>query len=125
MNPATVRRLNEWTVSVLRTILLIGICYIILLPLINRLSTALMSVEDLYDQSVRWIPRNPTFRNFQLVWVHMEYVKAFTNSFLLALTTSVLQVASCTLVGYGLARFRFPGNGLIFGAAIFTPGPRP
>jgi len=120
MNPATVRRLNEWTVSVLRTILLIGICYIILLPLINRLSTALMSVEDLYDQSVRWIPRNPTFRNFQLVWVHMEYVKAFTNSFLLALTTSVLQVASCTLVGYGLARFRFPGNGLIFAAAIFT-----
>ena len=98
MSTAALRRLNKWTISVLRTVLLIGICYVIFLPLINRLSTAFMPVEDLYDQSVRWIPRNPTLRNFQLVWVHMEYVKAFTNTFLLALTTSVLQVASCTLV---------------------------
>src|SRR5690606_38261985 len=107
MSTATLRRLNQWTVSFLRTILLIGICFVILLPLINRLSTALMPVEDLYDQSVRWIPRNPTLSNFQLVWVHMEHVKAFTNSFLLALPTSVLQVPACTLVGYCLARFRF------------------
>ena len=120
MKPATLRRLNTVTISVLRTVLLIGICYIILIPLIHRVSTALMSFEDLYDQSVRWIPRRPTMRNFQLVWIHMEYVKAFVNTFLLSMTTSLIQVTVCTMVGYGLARFRFPGSGLIFGMAIFT-----
>lgn len=120
MNTVTMYRINRLAVSFFRTVLLIGICYIIILPLIHRLSTALMPIEDLYDQSVQWIPRNPTLENFRLVWVHMEYVKAFTNTFLLALTTSLLQVASCTMVGYGLARFRFPGNGLIFALAIFT-----
>lgn len=120
MHPATLRRINHVTISLLRAILLIGICYVILIPLIHRFSTAIMSFEDLYDQSVRWIPRRPTLRNFQLVWIHMEYVKAFTNTLTLALLTSIIQVASCTMVGYGLARFRFPGSGLIFAMAIFT-----
>src|SRR5690606_31375028 len=77
-------------------------------------------VEDLYDQSVRWIPRQPTLENFRLVWVHMEYVRSFLNSFALAFTTSILQVAVCTMVGYGLARLPFRGSGLIFSMALFT-----
>lgn len=120
MNPAIRRNISAYGFWIFRAILLVGICYIIVLPLIHRLSTALMPVEELYDRSVQWIPRNPTLRNFRLVWEHMEYVKAFTNTFLLAASTSLLQVAVCTLVGYGLARLRFPGSGLVFALALFT-----
>lgn len=120
MDAATIRKAKTFGISFMRAVLLIGICYVILLPLIHRLSTALMPIEDLYDQSVRWIPRTPTLRNFRLVWEHMEYPRALTNTFLLSFTTSLLQVASCTMVAYGLARFRFPGSGLIFAMAIFT-----
>ncbi|NLM39411.1 MAG: carbohydrate ABC transporter permease [Firmicutes bacterium] len=120
MSIAMRERLKKTFYSLLRTVLLIGICYVILLPIIHRLSTALMSIEDLYDQSVRWIPRNPTLRNFRLVWEHMDYVRSLGRTFFLSAFTSALNLAACAMVGYGLARFRFPGSGIIFGLAIFT-----
>lgn len=120
MTLATKHKLKGYFVSFLRTVMLIGICYVIILPLIHRLSTALMPIEDLYDQSVRWIPRSPTLENFRLVWEHMGYVDAFGNSFKLATISSVLQVGACTMVGYGLARFKFPGSKIIFAMAILT-----
>ena len=54
------RKINSILVTLFRGILLFGICYVILVPLLNRFSTAMMPIEELYDQSVRWIPRNPT-----------------------------------------------------------------
>ena len=78
-----------------------------------------MSFEDLYDQSVRWIPRRPTLRNFQLVWIHMEYVKAFTNTFTWRHHQSH-PGGSLHDGGLRPRPFRFPGSGLIFAMAIFT-----
>ena len=68
MSLAAKEKWRKRIVAFLRTVLLIGIAYVILQPLFYRLSTALMSIEDLYDQSVRWIPRKPTLRNFRLMW---------------------------------------------------------
>ena len=81
MSLAAKEKWRKRVVALLRTVLLIGIAYVILQPLIYRFSTALMSMEDLYDQSVRWIPRKPTLRNFRLMWEHMDYVNAFGRSF--------------------------------------------
>ena len=108
------------TISFLRTVLILGISYIILLPLLTKISNSLMSSIDLYDQSVKWIPRNLTFEHYVMVWEHMRYPKSFLNTFTLTLLVSVLQLISCTIVGYGLARFDFKGKNLIFGLVIFT-----
>ena len=103
-----------------RTVLLVGISYVILVPVFLRISQSIMPVEDLYDQSVRWIPRSPTLSHFKMAWTHMKYLTALRNSVLLATVVSVVQVISCAMVGYGLARFHFPGNGLVFAMTIFT-----
>lgn len=108
------------TFSLLRAILLIGIAYIILLPLLVKFSTSIMSIRDFMNPSVKWIPRNLTFEHYLRVWEHMGYAGKFTNSFLLTLLVSILQLVSCTLVGYGLARFEFEGRGVIFSLVIFT-----
>lgn len=103
-----------------RTVLLVGISYVILVPVFLRISQSIMPVEDLYDQSVRWIPRSPTLSHFKMAWTHMKYLTALRNSVLLATVVSVVQVISCAMVGYGLARFHFSGNGLVFAMTIFT-----
>src|SRR5690554_4752278 len=120
MNIFTKSRIQAGVWALFRTVLLIGISFVIVVPLLNRMSSALMSIEDVYDQSVRWIPRNPTLRNFRLMWEHMDYVRSFGRSFFLATFTSVLQLISSATVGYGLARFKFRGSGLIFALAILT-----
>ncbi len=104
----------------LRMLLLVGISYVIIQPMLNRLSTSLMPVEELYDQSVKWIPRNPTLNHYIQVWIHMDYPRTFLNSLSLTVVVSLLQLASCTYIGYGLARFKFKGSGLLLGLVIFT-----
>lgn len=112
---------NRSTVySIFRAILPLGISYIILLPLLSKISGSFMSVRDLYDQTVKWIPRNFTLEHYDMVWRNMKYPVTFKNTFLLTLTVSVLQLASCTVIGYGLARFNFKGKNIIFALIILT-----
>lgn len=106
--------------ALIRALVVMGICYVILIPLFTKISSAFMMERDLYDQTVKWIPRNPTLENFKLVWKYMKYPEAFKNSFILAFSVSLLQLTSCTLVGYGFARFRFRANKLLFGLVVFT-----
>ena len=107
-------------VSLLRTLLIIGLCYVILFPLFSKVSPAVMERRDLFDQTVRWIPRHPTLENFRVAFVNMSYGRAFLGSFVLSSSVSLLQLLVCTAVGYGFARFRFAGSGLLFWIAITT-----
>ncbi|HHT35892.1 MAG TPA: carbohydrate ABC transporter permease [Firmicutes bacterium] len=106
--------------GVLRYLIIISVCYVILRPLLAKIVSSFMTEQDLYDQTVKWIPRNFTFNNYRAMYVHMKYFTALRNSLAFSFLIAVLQLASCTLVGYGLARFKFRGAKIIFGLAIFT-----
>ncbi|MFW6308434.1 MAG: carbohydrate ABC transporter permease [bacterium] len=110
----------KFMLSLLRFILLTGIFYIILLPILTKVSSSLMTIEDVLDKTVMWIPRNITFENYRIVWDHMNYPRSFTNSLLLTVVVSIFQLASCTLVGYGFGRFDFKFKNLLFSLVILT-----
>ncbi len=54
------------------------------------------------------VPEHFTTDNYQLATQFMDYGKTFLNTLLVSLSIAVLQIAVCTLVGYGFARFEFP-----------------
>ncbi|MFP4661085.1 MAG: carbohydrate ABC transporter permease [Halanaerobiales bacterium] len=114
------KKIKSVIISVLRAVFIIGVSYIILRPLMQKVTTALMTEIDLFDQTVKWIPRNLTLDNFRTAWKHMNYPTAFLNTFLLTSVVSVLQLISCTLVAYGIGRFKFKGSGVIFALVLFT-----
>src|SRR5690554_2273605 len=101
------RKVNAVIVSILRYLILIGISYVILYPLIVKFSSSIMTRTDVWDPSVLIVPKYPSLNNYRLAWRFMEFPLAFWNSFKLALGVSVLQLVSCTLVGYGFARYNF------------------
>lgn len=111
-------RLRQLMWSIVRTILVIGICFVILYPLIVKFSVSIMEERDLYDITVRYVPKHFTLKNYQTAWTYMRYPEAFINSVKLSLLTSLMQLISCTLVGYGFARFNFPLKNLLFGLVI-------
>lgn len=113
-------KLKSLIAGLLRTVFLIGVAYIILHPLLTKLSSSLMSINDMFDQTVKWIPRSFTLQHYKDTWGFMNYPLAFRNSFLLTLTVSALQLVSCTMVGYGLGRFNFKGGKVIFALVLFT-----
>jgi multiple sugar transport system permease protein len=68
---------------------------------------------------------DPHFENYANVWNEINYPRLLFNTIAIALLGMIGTVVSCTLVAYGLARFRFPGRNLLFLlviATIFLPG---
>lgn len=83
-------------------------------------SLAFRDSADVLDPSVIWIPRHFSTQSFIDV-VHLTgYFSALRNTLLLSVVDSLLQVFTCSLVGYGFARFEFRLRGLLFALVIFT-----
>ena len=114
------KRLLRLGWSVVRLVLILGLSFIILYPVLIKLSTSFKSMEDLYDPNVVFIPRHPTLDNFKLVWQSVNYPVALLKSLGITLVISLLQLTSCTLVAYGIARFRFKGRGILMAMIILT-----
>ena len=110
----------EYAVSIARFILLFGMCFMILQPILNKISVSFMTESDLYNPIVISIPEHFTTENYRLAAELMNYKKGIINSSVISLTIAILQIAVCTLVGYGFARFDFPFKKFWFACVILV-----
>ena len=106
--------------AVIRSVLLIGIGYLIIYPMLITLITSFMPVEDVYDPTVILIPTAVNFNSYIAMWEYAKIPQLYWSSFSSSLIFALLQMCSCMLVAYGLARFKFKGNNFIFLMCIFT-----
>ncbi len=105
---------------VFRTVMLAGLCFVILYPVLIMLSKAFMDVADVFDSTVILIPKNFTLDNVRTAIERMDYWTALKNSLLLSGMTSVLSTVSCLLAGYGFARFDMKFKNILFALVLFT-----
>lgn len=103
-----------------RLVLFVCLTFVILYPVLFMLSMALRQSSDLFDPSVIWIPKKFVFSNILLTMEAIDYGKTLGNTVLLSVSCSLIQVFICSLVGYGLARFRFRGRGVLLAVLLFT-----
>ena len=114
------QRLAGWVWALLRFVIIFGISFMILYPILVKGITAVKGPDDLYDPAVLYIPKEPTLSNFRIVAQSVHYFRTLGFTAVYTFVLSFLQTASCTLVAYGFARFRFPFKRLIFSLVIFT-----
>ena len=114
------RGIMKWAVAIARFILLFGLCFLILQPILNKISVSFMTEADLYNPIVISIPEHFTTDNYRLAAELMSYSKAIVNSLVISLTIALLQVTVCLLVGYGFARFEFPLKKFWFACVILV-----
>lgn len=103
-----------------RAIMLFGLTFLILQPILSKISVSFMQERDLYDATVINLPRNLSVDNYKLTNSLMNYSKALFSTLWVSFIIALVQVASTTLVGYGFARYKFPGKNLLFGAVILS-----
>ena len=110
--------------DLIHIVLVIGICFIIINPILVKLSSSIMTEQDLFDVTVKWIPKGLDLStisgNYRTVYEAMSYPVALFNSITLALLVAMIQTAACTMIGYGLARYEFTGRNILFALVIFT-----
>jgi multiple sugar transport system permease protein len=101
-----------------RTILIVGLSYVILSPLIGILSNSFFSNADRYSPIVYLIPREPTLERYSLAILRMEYWATLRNMLIYVLSLTLIQLVVCSMVGYGFARYQFPGKKILFACVI-------
>lgn len=111
---------GSWIFKAFRIFFLLSVGYIIIYPLLSMISYSLISRIDLYDPSIVWVPKHFTASNYTVAIEAMGYFKALWNTVYKCVFSALLEVASCSLVAYGLARFKFKENGLLFGIVLLT-----
>ena len=107
-------------VYLFKFLFLLGISYVILFPFYSKIASSFMSPSDFVDVTVRLIPKQPTLGTYEAIIADNGYFTAFFNTLLLSGACAILQTFVCCVVGYGFAKFKFKGNGLLFLLVIFT-----
>ncbi len=103
-----------------RYLILIGLSFLILYPLLVTLLISVMNSTDFYDSSVRFITKDLTLDNYKNVLTLIDYFKSLGSTLLLNIPLCILEIFSCLLVAYGFARFDFKGRNILFGCVIAT-----
>lgn len=103
-----------------RYVLLLGVSYVAVFPIIKMLTASITVPEDYFAGATNFIPNSPTFENFVNSQVYFKYFKHLKVTLQIALPSTVISVFICSLVGYGLGRYKFKGSNIVYAAVLFT-----
>jgi multiple sugar transport system permease protein len=84
------------------------------------ISTSLMSMEDLLDTSVKWIPGSFYLQNYKDAAKAMDFWTTFSKSIVISGIPTLINVVVCMMVGYGFAKYNFKGKKIMMAVLIFS-----
>ena len=82
------------------------------------ISCAIRPQVEMSDPSIMWIPKTFTLGNLEETWLAIDYPKLVWDTVTVNVVCSIIQVLTCSIAGYGFARFKFKGKGLMFAIVI-------
>lgn len=112
--------LKKVVYMIFKIILLVGISYVILYPYISKIFGSFMTKSDFEDVTVILLSKHPTLDQYKYIITENGYFRALLNTFMISLSVAIIQTLVCALVAYGLAKFKFKGNNIVFLLVIFT-----
>jgi len=106
--------------TVVLYLLLLAIGFVYLYPLLFMFVTSMKSPTDLLNPMVQWVPTGVYLGNYEKAFRVLAYPTTLASSILVSVLPSLITAAVCSLVGYGLARYRFAGKTLVFALILAT-----
>lgn len=107
-------------VTVIRLVILISISYVVLYPLLYMITSSFKTYETFRDPTVIWIPNEFTVEWYATAIKAMDFWNSLKNTVVFEAVAAALEILSCSLVAYGLARFDFKGKGILLVMLIVT-----
>lgn len=99
--------------TIFYTVLAAGAVFISL-PTIWMIGASLMTSAELFSPSVKIFPEQPRLDNYITVFAEFNFAQYLMNSVIVTGSVIALNLIFCPMVGYGLAKFRFPGRNILF-----------
>ena len=105
-------------IGLLKFLLIVGVSYVILGPVLGIISSSFFSNTDNYNPMVYMIPQDPTLERYAKAIAYLDYWKTMGNSLIYSVSLMLIQVFICSMVGYGFARYKFPLKNLLFACVV-------
>jgi multiple sugar transport system permease protein len=87
-------------------------------PFAYMLATSFKSHAFVFEVPPRFIPQHATVANYTQAWSSNNFDRYFLNSLLVAAATTAISVLLASMMAFAFARYRFPGQRLLFGLLL-------
>lgn len=94
--------------------------FVVLIPFYFTVIQSFMTQQEYIMNSVTWIPKEPTLKNYQDIFVATDMMRGFFNSVIYTVFGVLFSMFITTSLAYGLSRKNFPGRKLIQNMVVFT-----
>jgi len=87
---------------------------VFLIPFIWMVSSSLKPANQIFAEPPVWIPNPLRWRNYVEAWSALPFTRFLMNTLFITVLGMVANIFTSALVGYGFARYRFPGRDFLF-----------
>lgn len=97
--------------------------FLVLVPFLWMVSASLKTLDQVFIYPPVWIPNPIRWENYQealMTSLHPFIPRYFTNTLYVTLFSVIGEALSCSIVGFGFARLRFPGRRWLFMLVLAT-----
>src|SRR5260221_13317365 len=112
-------RIQHFIENVFLYTFLIAISAFMLIPFIWMLSTSLKPPDEIFTTPPVLLSPHANLDSYAFL-LQNGILRNVANSFIIALGATLLSLFFCSLGGYGFAKFRFPGKGVMFAFLLGT-----
>ena len=94
-------------------LLLLALSVVMLLPFVVAVLGSLKPEPEIFAVPMRWWPSEFRWENYILPF-QKNFARYFFNSVVISLVQTLAPLLLCSLAGYSLAKFSYPGRSIIF-----------
>ncbi|GAA4854793.1 carbohydrate ABC transporter permease [Paenibacillus vulneris] len=114
------RSSGAWVSKGLLYIVLIAVAGSMILPFLWMISASFKSEAEVFGFPIQWIPSTFYFSNYSKVWQDLPFFTYYLNTIKIAVSTTLLQIITCSMAAYAFAKVRFPERDKLFFLYITT-----
>lgn len=94
-------------ISVFRFVLLTSMAYVVIYPLLYMIVTSFRTADSFSDPDIVWILKEFTTENFKDAFTSINFLESFKNTITIQIFSAIIEIASCSIVAYGISRYEF------------------
>ncbi len=107
-------------VNIFRYLFIIAFSYVLLCPLIYIIANVFKDPKEFYDPTIMWIPKHFSLNGLKHAAQGLRLKETVFNTLSFEIIAALIEIMSCAVAAYGLARFNFKGNKIIAFLMIMT-----
>ena len=112
-SPKVTKRIISIGISALRYAFFISFSFVLLYPFLYMFVRSIMGFADTYDITVVWVPKSIFWGNYVNAIKVFDFWDSLNNTVIYELVAAALEVCSCAVAAYGLARYKFIGKRIL------------